>query len=181
MRYGIRNGFTIVELLIVIVVIAILAAITIVAFNGIQNRANDSAVQGDLKNIAKLFEVYKVDNGRYPAGTSQLSGLGIKVTKTAYAPGFSAVNNLLYCRNTNTGSASFALLGQSKSGALYVYRSETNGITERRGATAQDSWFDWGSSAGNCNHADVNVPIDDPGTGRDLLYNGGSWMNYVGG
>ena len=39
-----RSGFTIVELLIVIVVIAILAAITIVAFNGIQERARASAV-----------------------------------------------------------------------------------------------------------------------------------------
>lgn len=36
-------GFTIVELLIVIVVIGILAAITIVSFNGVQNRAKDTA------------------------------------------------------------------------------------------------------------------------------------------
>lgn len=38
------RGFTIVELLIVIVVIAVLAAITTVAFNGIQKRAGDSAI-----------------------------------------------------------------------------------------------------------------------------------------
>ena len=37
-----RTGFTIVELLIVIVIIAILAAITIVAYNGLQQRARDS-------------------------------------------------------------------------------------------------------------------------------------------
>jgi prepilin-type N-terminal cleavage/methylation domain-containing protein len=42
-------GFTIVELLIVIVVIAILAAISIVAYTGIQNRANDAALQSDAK------------------------------------------------------------------------------------------------------------------------------------
>lgn len=38
-----KSGFTIVELLIVVVVIAILAAITIVAYNGIQNRAKKSS------------------------------------------------------------------------------------------------------------------------------------------
>lgn len=40
-----RGGFTIVELLIVIVVIGILAAISIVAYNGIQNRSNDTVIK----------------------------------------------------------------------------------------------------------------------------------------
>lgn len=61
-----RSGFTIVELLIVIVVIGILAAITIVAYNGIQVRARDSVRIDKVKNIAKAIELYYVDNGRYP-------------------------------------------------------------------------------------------------------------------
>lgn len=59
-------GFTIVELLIVIVVIGILAAITIVAFNGVQARSRDTARITKVKDIAKALELYKVDNGRYP-------------------------------------------------------------------------------------------------------------------
>lgn len=62
-----QTGFTIVELLIVIVVIAILAAITIVAFNGVQTRARDSERIQKINNIAKAIELYKIDNGRYPA------------------------------------------------------------------------------------------------------------------
>lgn len=62
------KGFTIVELLIVIVVIAILAAISIVAYNGIQQRGRDSQRQSDVKTIAKALELYYIDNGRYPPG-----------------------------------------------------------------------------------------------------------------
>jgi len=64
------RGFTIVELLIVIVVIAILAAISIVAYNGIQQRGRDSNRQSGLANIQKALELYYVDNGQYPPSTS---------------------------------------------------------------------------------------------------------------
>lgn len=50
-----RAGFTIVELLIVVIVIAILATITIVGFNGIQNRAKNSAAQNQASQVAKKY------------------------------------------------------------------------------------------------------------------------------
>ncbi|MGB4768441.1 MAG: prepilin-type N-terminal cleavage/methylation domain-containing protein [Candidatus Saccharimonas sp.] len=52
-----QKGFTIVELLIVIVIIAILAAITIVAFNGVQQRARDAKRKQDVAQIAKLLSI----------------------------------------------------------------------------------------------------------------------------
>jgi prepilin-type N-terminal cleavage/methylation domain-containing protein len=60
------TGFTIVELLIVIVVIAILAGITIVAYVGIQGRARDSTRITKVQSIAQALELYKIDNGSYP-------------------------------------------------------------------------------------------------------------------
>ncbi|MEO7904543.1 MAG: type II secretion system protein [Candidatus Saccharimonadales bacterium] len=61
-----QSGFTIVELLIVIVVIGILAAITIVAFNGVQARAQLATTQQNLSNIKKAIELYHADKGEYP-------------------------------------------------------------------------------------------------------------------
>jgi len=63
------RGFTIVELLIVVVVIAILATITVVAYTNIQARARDSQRQQDVKTIAKALELYYLDKGAYPAGS----------------------------------------------------------------------------------------------------------------
>ncbi len=60
------GGFTIVELLIVIVVIGILAAITIVAYNGIQTRARDTDRANDVATIQKKLELFYVENGYYP-------------------------------------------------------------------------------------------------------------------
>lgn len=68
-----ERGFTIVELLIVVVVIAILAAITIVSYNGITNRANQSAAKSTAATAQKKVELYQSENGRYPIAASELS------------------------------------------------------------------------------------------------------------
>jgi len=62
-----RRGFTIVELLIVIVVIAILAAISIVAYNGIQTRANNTAIINSVSQTIKVINAYVAQEGMYPA------------------------------------------------------------------------------------------------------------------
>src|SRR5690606_13901283 len=57
------SGFTIVELLIVIVVIAILAAISIVAYTGVQTRAQAAAIISDLKATEKALNAYRAVDG----------------------------------------------------------------------------------------------------------------------
>jgi prepilin-type N-terminal cleavage/methylation domain-containing protein len=56
------RGFTIVELLIVIVIIAILAAISIVAYNGIQERANDSKMRAGVNQFEKALRLWVNDH-----------------------------------------------------------------------------------------------------------------------
>lgn len=62
------NGFTIVELLIVIVVIAVLAAITVVAYNGIQQRADNTRRVAAAREWYKRIQTYIATNGAYPPG-----------------------------------------------------------------------------------------------------------------
>jgi prepilin-type N-terminal cleavage/methylation domain-containing protein len=64
---GNKNGFTIVELLIVIVVIGILAAITIVSYNGIQQRSRNTQVITGVEAYYKALRSYHAVNGSYPA------------------------------------------------------------------------------------------------------------------
>ncbi len=61
-----QRGFTIVELLIVIVVIGILAALVITTFNGIQQKGRDTERQTDIKALHGQLEAYYAQNGRYP-------------------------------------------------------------------------------------------------------------------
>lgn len=67
-----QRGFTIVELLIVIVVIGILAAITIVAYNGIQQRAKNAQVIAGVNMYIKAFMSYSTINSTYPTNAGCL-------------------------------------------------------------------------------------------------------------
>ncbi len=70
------RGFTIVELLIVIVVIAVLAAIVVVSYNGITKRANVSALKADLSQFGKSQEAYRTVNGSAFGNTAQMQTAG---------------------------------------------------------------------------------------------------------
>lgn len=92
MRKQASSGFTIVELLIVIVIIGILAAIVIVAYNGIQTKAQTNAIYEEMVEWKKLFQAYKAINGTYPNPSPGSDPL------TSGGPGTSVQN--YYCLGT---------------------------------------------------------------------------------
>jgi len=92
-----RSGFTIVELLIVIVVIGILATITITVYTGVQTRANNTASVSAAATWMKAFKSYEADNGELPhTGYDSCLGTGYPWDYDSQASG------LNQCRYTTT-------------------------------------------------------------------------------
>src|SRR6266700_3700314 len=60
-------GFTLIELMIVIVILGVLAGIVIFAVGGITDNGNVAACKSDVKTVSVAVEAYKAKNGGFPA------------------------------------------------------------------------------------------------------------------
>lgn len=68
-----RRGFTLVELLVVIVVLAVLAAIVLPKFMNSSRRSKESALRSDLKLIRNQVSLFQADTGTYPKALTDLT------------------------------------------------------------------------------------------------------------
>lgn len=91
-----NSGFTIVELLVVIVVIGILAAITIVSYSGITTRANIASIESDLSNNSKILKMYSAEHGGYPTVLDSNNCPTLPEVSTRYCLKFSSGNTFTY-------------------------------------------------------------------------------------
>lgn len=151
-RYGhqLRHadyGFTIVELLIVVVIIAILAAITIVAYNGITQRANAAAAQSGAEQVAKKLATYAIDNNdTFPATLASLGFVNSGNLTYQYSV---ASGSTGYCATVLTSGASYYV------GSKYSYTGSSSGTIDQLTPTS-------GSCPGQGSNTITNYS-EDPG------------------
>lgn len=125
-KYKQQKGFTIVELLIVIVVIAILAAITVTAYNGIQSRTKIASVNTDLKSIKSAMLMYRADYGTLPNNADWYSGTTMPPTSRWSTEIIANLKNLKYIQTSG--------LEQDPWGRYYFY--DNNDCTIGQGGTS---------------------------------------------
>ena len=70
---NIKKGFTLVELLIVIIIIAVLAAIAIPKFSNSSQRSKESSLRANLKLVRNAIDLFRADTGAFPANMAGLT------------------------------------------------------------------------------------------------------------
>jgi len=116
------EGFTLVELMVVVLIIAILIAIAIPTFLGARQRAQDRAVQSNLRNALAAEKVFYVDNENYSALAADLTAIEpsfafVAASGTDVLPAIDAADDQVVCLTGVSASGTTFVLGDIASGA----------------------------------------------------------------
>ena len=138
-----KSAFTIVELLVVIVVIGILAAITVISYTGVSKKAVDASLQSDLTGAKTKLQMYQVEYGSFPTTmtkTGETLCPSAPTVNNEYCIKSSPGNNFTYTRlspstysldNTNTASSTTYHVTESSTPTIGAYTppADPNWIT----------------------------------------------------
>lgn len=127
-------GFTIVELLVVIAVIGVLAAISLIAYIGISQRAISSSLQADLNSASKQLKLFYIDNSSYP------TSIDCSSSPAANSICLKPSGNNAYAvlrANNSTNPQTFCLVGMNN-GISYSITNNTSVVSGSCNSTLTD-------------------------------------------
>jgi type IV pilus assembly protein PilA len=136
------SGFTLVELLVVVVIIGVLVAIAIPAYLNYRKGAENKSAESDVRGAAVAIEQFFTENSNtYPATGKVTGGVPLILGTTTSGPAatggtpqtinVSPSNSLSYVKGTATG-ASYWVCGQNANGlTIYVYNNSTGGSVKK--------------------------------------------------
>lgn len=141
-----QRGFTLVELLIAISIIAVLSTVGLATYSGIQSKARDSVRKNDLNALATALAIYREQNGQYIVNSD-----GTDITSCPASSDTTSPFYTLIAANLSTSAPK-----DPKTGSLYCYISVSNGRSFRLFARLEDC----NSSSGNlCGDTSYNYTV----------------------
>jgi prepilin-type N-terminal cleavage/methylation domain-containing protein len=146
--YKKANGFSIVELLVVIVIIGILAAITFMSYSGIVKQVAINTLKNDLGSAAIQLEKYSANNGAYPTDVSAINNNS----------GLEASSDTTYQYTYTNSTNYYCLTASNKSAKLSYYISSDNKVPQKGACSGQTDYtasssytvqiYAWGGGGG---------------------------------
>jgi general secretion pathway protein G len=128
-----QSGFTLIEILVVVVIIGIIASLVVPNFVGRDDQARVAAAKNDLRAIANALEMYRMDNGHYP---STAQGLEALVTRPSGFPEPRNYNESGYLRRNPVDPWNNAFVYASNGRSFELFSLGANG---REGGEGVDS------------------------------------------
>jgi type IV pilus assembly protein PilA len=121
------EGFTLIELMVVVLIIAILIAIAIPTFLGARQRAQDRAAQSNVRNAFTAEKTFYTDGQAYTETVADLTAIEPSLTYIQTAASLAASGNLIYVNvsTTTTNNDTVVLGAQSGSGKCFWLKDNT--------------------------------------------------------
>jgi type IV pilus assembly protein PilA len=112
-----EEGFTLIELMVVVLIIAILIAIAIPTFLGARSRAQDRAAQSNLRNAMTAEKTFYTDTQKYTADLTSAGLKGVEPNLTYAADAAPATVGTVYVHETTTTNTDDTTVIGAKSGS----------------------------------------------------------------